>query len=86
MHPRGGEIGPGPPRSLSRHARPPINNLLPSRVLYDESHPLRHDQTLFLDIDVFDPTYLPLDLAHRDAQTGGLTIALPGQGFHMQLR
>ncbi|MFA5614032.1 MAG: AAA family ATPase [Methanoculleus sp.] len=37
---------------------------------------LRHDQTLFRDIDVFDPTYLPLHLAHRDAQTRELAYLI----------
>ncbi|MEG3056820.1 MAG: hypothetical protein RQM90_12625 [Methanoculleus sp.] len=32
---------------------------------------LRHDQTLFRDIDVFEPAYVPEQLHHRDAQTRG---------------
>ncbi len=38
--------------------------------------PLHHDQTLFLDIDIFDPKYLSLDLAHRDARTRELAFLI----------
>ncbi len=37
---------------------------------------LRHDQTLFREIDVFDRTYLPLHLYHRDAQVEELAFLI----------
>ena len=43
---------------------------------YSMRHSLRHDQTLFRDIDVFDPAYLPEHLAYRDAQTRELAFLI----------
>lgn len=37
---------------------------------------LRHDQTLFRDPDVFEPTYLPEHLHHRDAQVQEIAFLL----------
>ena len=37
---------------------------------------LRHDQTLFRDIDVFEPAYVPEQLHHRDAQTRELVFLI----------
>ncbi len=42
--------------------------------------PLRHDQTLFRDKDVFDHTYLPEHLHHRDARNSSSSSARPLQG------
>ena len=37
---------------------------------------LRHDQTLFRDIDTFEPAYVPEQLHHRDAQTRELAFLI----------
>ncbi len=43
-------------------------------------HSLRHDQTLFRDIGIFDPTYPPLHLAHRDARNSPSSSTPPSGG------
>ncbi len=65
------------------HFRPPHAARLNKTYLpsYSMRRSLRHGQTLFWDIDIFDPTYLPERLSYRDARNVPSSSIPPSGGF-----